>query len=83
MDIVPTIKEVIESGNQLIAEVSHHPAIIKYDLKTKTKDEADNMMDVNYGDDLDQIELANKFVAEIDERVKAIHKSVQSNPSCC
>jgi U4/U6 small nuclear ribonucleoprotein PRP31 len=39
------------------------------------------MMEVNYGDDLDQIELANKFVAEIDERIKAIHKSVRAKYS--
>lgn len=81
MDIVPTIKEVIESGNQLIGEVSHHPAIIQDDMKKRNKDEADNMMEVNYGDELDQIELANKFVAEIDERIKAIHKSVRAKYS--
>uniref|UniRef100_A0A6G1S4X1 U4/U6 small nuclear ribonucleoprotein Prp31 n=1 Tax=Aceria tosichella TaxID=561515 RepID=A0A6G1S4X1_9ACAR len=81
MDLVPTIKEVIELGNQLIGEVSHHPAIIRDDMKTKNKEEADNMMEVNHGDELDQIELANKFVAEIDERIKAIHKSVQAKYS--
>jgi U4/U6 small nuclear ribonucleoprotein PRP31 len=78
---VPTIKEVVEASNQLIAEVSHHPAIVQDDMKKKNKEEAANMMEVNHGDELDQIELANKFVAEIDEQIKAIHKAVRSKYS--
>lgn len=75
MELVPTLKEVIESGAGLIGEVSHHPAIMQDEIKKKGT--ASEMMDISYGDPLDQIELANKLVAEIDDKIKAIFKSVR------
>lgn len=80
---IPLLKEVIDSGNQLISEVSHHPAITQNDMIKKKGHTSDVEMDtsVNYGDQLDQIELANKLVADIDDVVRRIYKSVRSKYS--
>lgn len=77
------INDVIDSGNQLISDVSHHPAILKDNLKKKKDAGSDEeMMDISsYGDELDQIELANKLVSDIDDCVKNINKTVRSKYS--
>lgn len=75
----PVLKEVIESANELTTTISRHPAIIK-DAICKKEDPTD-LMDVDNGDLLDQIDLANKFVAEIDDRIRLIYKSVRNSYS--
>lgn len=88
MEEAPTLKEVIESGNELIGEVSYHSAIVQDEAKKKEKEEEAEdeqqdcqIMDVSHGDALDQIELANKLVADIDDKVKNIYKAVKSKYS--
>ena len=75
---VPVLKEVIESGNQLVSRVSHHPAIVRHDLKIKGLSSEDIMDTSNNEDQLDLIELANKLVSDIDDSVKNIDKSVRT-----
>lgn len=80
---LPVLKEIIESANELCSTVSQHPAIGRDGMIKKKEETADDIMDtsVNYGDQLDQIELANKFVADIDDVVRSIYKSVKSKYS--
>jgi len=81
--ILPTTKEIIESGNALAQEISHHPAIALGDCKKKLeKDDAgEEAMDVEAGDQLEQIEMANKLVAGIDDQVKTMYKAIYSKYS--
>lgn len=74
------IKQVIASGNELIGEISRHPAILK-DAIAKKKTNPEEMMDVDLlvsGDLLDQIDVTNKLVAEIDDNIRNIFKSVRA-----
>ena len=78
----PNLDEITKSGNLLAVEVSHHPAISQDDkkkVKTEHNDEAP--MDVHHGDQLDQLELANKLVAEIDQQVRIMFKTIHSHYS--
>lgn len=81
----PTLDVVIGSGEQVIGEVSRHPAItsnpIKKDDEVKMDTSAVVDTSVDYGDELDRIELANKLVADIDDVVRRIYKVVKSKYS--
>lgn len=80
MEATPTLEETTRAGSNLIGQVSLHPAILRDETKKKEITSSE-MMDVDYGDQLDQIEHANKLVAEIDDVIKVIHKSVRSKYS--
>lgn len=82
-ELIPTLKEVIHNGNELISGVSHHPGIIQANELTKKggSKQATEAMDVDNGTLLDQIDEANKFVSEIDDNVKKIFKSVRNSYS--
>lgn len=79
MEVVPTLKEVLESGNDLTSTISRHPAILQDEILKKG--DSVEMMDLDNGDLLDQIDMANKLVAEVDDRIKQIYKSVRASYS--
>lgn len=76
MDDECVLKEVIEAANARISIVSQHPAILKDNAITKKED-----IDIDNGDLLDQIDMANKYVADVDDCIKTIYKTVQNSYS--
>lgn len=72
---------VIEYGNNLISSISIHPAIIRNNLAKKGDQLSEEMMDIEGEDLLDQIDRANKFVAEIDDQIRMIFKTVRNSYS--
>lgn len=82
MDIdTPTLEEVIESGNIIASEVSHHPAIVLEEMKKKEKTDQDELMEVCHGNQLQQIELASKLVSEIDDQIRPMFRAIRSKYS--
>lgn len=72
-----SLEEVIISGNERIEEISRHPAVVQDAIMKKN--DACQVMDVDSDDDL--IDLANTFVAKIDDTIKIIFKTVQTSYS--
>lgn len=80
MDEFIPLKQVIEAGNELISEISQQPTILK-DGITKKEEKSDVKLDPNAlgGEDLlDHIDTTNRLIAEIDDNIKSIFKSVRS-----
>lgn len=67
----PCLKELAEASEELISSVSQHPAIIRSNSILKKGGELEPI-----DNPLDLIDLANKFVAEIDGTIKTIHRVV-------
>lgn len=81
-ELISPLKEVIHMGNDLISTVSHHPGVIQQnELTKKGSSKQSEAMDVDHGSLLDQIDGAIKFVAEIDDTIKRIFKSVRNSYS--
>lgn len=79
-EIPPTLKEATHMGNELVASINMHPVVIEED-NFKKGNKTDNITDIHNGNLLDQIDLANKLVAEIDDRIRKIHQSVRNSYS--
>lgn len=82
MEQVYTLKEVIKAANELVSDVSRHPAIILSNALNCKKEDPSASMETDNGDLLDQIDMANKYVAEIDDKIRnQIYKSVKASYS--
>lgn len=78
-EVIPTLKEAAEAAEQLISSISQHPAMIKSNAILKKGQQAEEPMDIDSDSLLDLIDVANKLVAEIDDRIKVIYKSVMNS----
>lgn len=62
----PTLKEIVDASNELITRMNQHPALANIKVKVETNDL------------LDEIAAANALVAEVDDNIRVLHKSVRS-----
>lgn len=79
MEDILILKKIVESANELSSRISGHPALIRNNI-TK-KGEPEELIDVGSSDFIGPIDMANKFVAEIDDKIRMIYKSVRSSYS--
>lgn len=78
-DTTLPIEGVIKLGNELITNINQHPGVIHQNELTKkgSKKQAQEPMEVDNGNLLEQINKANRYVSEIDDSIKKIYKSVK------
>lgn len=79
MEDIIALKRITESASELASSIGRHPALLKNNILKKG--ESIEMMDIESGDLLDQIDMANKSVAEIDDWIRTIYKSVRNSYS--
>jgi len=79
MDAVHTLKEIIELAHDLVENVGRHPAIERSGIIKK--EDPTSRRSEDYSDLLDHIDMANKYVSDIDEAIKNIYRSVKDSYS--
>lgn len=79
MEDILALKKAVDSANEMAASIGRHPALLKNSILKKG--ESVEPMQVDSGDLLEQIDMANKSVADIDDGIRIIHKAVRNSYS--